>query len=98
MSFPFSRTRSRFALPQFELQPLEFSCEGPDAGDLVLDEIAAGIAAAPSVVAFHKPGESIAEICERIDRHLHSTPNAARQADAADELRIALCELRRSLA
>ena len=98
MTFPFFRTRSQFALPQFELQPLEFSCDGPDAGDLVLDEIAAGIAAARSVVAFHKPGQSIAEIRERIERHLHGTPNATRQADAADELRIALCELRRSLA
>ena len=98
MTFPLPWTRSQFALPKFELQPLDFSGEASDGGELVLDEIAAGISAAPPVVAFHKPGESIADLRERIDRHLNRTPHTERQPDAAEELRIALCELRRSLA
>ena len=84
--------RRAFQLAQFELVPLEFG-EAGDSDELLLDEPVEQ--AAPPVL---RVVPTAGELHESIERHLRGDGEDKRRADAADELRNALAELRRSLA
>lgn len=79
--------RRSFPLPPFEVVPLEFD-EDCAAGELLLDQPAAPPCAVPTA----------GELRESIERHLRGAGAGAPRSDAADELRDALAELRRTLA
>ena len=84
--------RRDFSLAYFELLPLEFD-EAGEADELLLDQ-PAGHCTPNAASAIPTAGE----LRESIERHLRGDSASARRADAADELRNALAELRRSLA
>ena len=86
---------SEFALPAFETLPLEFE---PEADELVLDSIVAGIGPESRVVRLVQPMPTAGELQARIDDHLRGPVDVEPVVDAAEELRIALAELRQSLA
>ena len=84
--------RRAFPLAPFELVPLEFDKEH-EAGELLLDQPVTHVApSTPCAVP------TAGELRESIERHLRDAEAGARRTDAADELRNALAELRRSLA
>ena len=86
-------SRRTIPLRSFELVPLEFD-EGCEAGELVLDQPVTHVA--PSAPSAPCAVPTAGELRESIERHLCSA-GGARRTDAADELRNALAELRRSL-
>lgn len=86
-----------FSIAEFELAPLDF-CEEASAelAELILDGPVIAAAPASTVVAFPTPGE----MHETIERHLDAIDcahPAIATASPAEELRVALAELRRSL-
>jgi len=89
-----------FNLAQFELAPLDFCAEvSAELAELLLDQ---PILAAPdsTVVAFPAPIPTPGEMHETIERHLdarHLAQPESAPASPAEELRLALAELRRSL-
>jgi hypothetical protein len=92
--------RRTFNLAQFELAPLDF-CEEVSAelAELLLDQ---PIPSAPdsTVVAFPAPIPTPGAMHETIERHLDSRDLAQAEpapASPAEELRLALAELRRSM-
>jgi hypothetical protein len=93
--------RRTFRLAQFELAPLEF-CENSSAelAELLLDPPVAAAGPSSTVVAFPQALPTPGEMHERIERHLEARDDggpAAVPACPAEELRLALAELRRSL-
>ena len=81
-----------FPLPPFELVPLEFD-QGGEPDELLLDQpVSQRSPSAPCSVP------TAGELRESIERHLRGDGAGTRRADAADELRNALADLRRSLA
>ena len=95
---PFAR--KQFALPDFELLPLEFEPgQAEEADELLLDRAVSRPGPA-NVVALVQPLPTAGELRASIERHLSERGGesaADRPADAAEELRSALAELRRSL-
>lgn len=102
MSFlPHLFARSTFSLSEFELAPLDF-CEEASAelAELLLDQPLAETAPSSTVVAFPRAIPTPGEMHETIERHLEAretTVPALAPASPAEELRLALAELRRSL-
>ena len=102
MSFlPHVFTRSTFSLSEFELAPLDF-CEEASAelAELLLDQPIAAGGSSLTVVAFPQAIPTPGEMHETIERHLEAretTVPALAPASPAEELRLALAELRRSL-
>lgn len=91
--------RSQFSLPPFELAPLEFEVEaGEPLDELLLDEVVASIGRDADAVAVTQPMPTAGELRDSIERHLRGSRHGAPAVDAADELRQALAELRRSIA
>lgn len=87
------RPRRAFSLPEFELAPLDFAAED----ELVLDDVVASIGPEPersALAAVPTPGE----LRQSIERHLRAVELPKPAADATDELRDALAQLRRSIA
>jgi hypothetical protein len=82
-----------FPLPQFRLTPLEFEPEAK----LALDEVADNLQAAEPAVRLVHAAPTAGELRASIERHLQSNQRQPRRADAAEELRSALADLRRSL-
>jgi hypothetical protein len=91
--------RGSFELPEFDLRPLEFESEAPgELGELLLDEPIA--ASATNVVAMPQPMPTPGELRDSIERHLrarHNGDGAGERLSPADELKLALAELRQSL-
>ena len=86
------RPRRAFTLPDFELAPLDFIAND----DLVLDEVVASLGPEPersTLAAVPTPGE----LRQSIERHLRAVEPPVPAADATDELRDALAQLRRSI-
>lgn len=88
--------RRDFPLPSFELPPLEFDDAAGEADELLLDEVIVQIAPPPRA-ELSPPLPTAGQLRESIERHLRGESRGGRRADAADELRHALAELRRSL-
>jgi hypothetical protein len=93
--------RRSFALPEFDLAPLEF-CEGniAELAELLLDQPLPSKPIAPNVVAIRNAIPSPGEMRERIERHLESRDAAhplVQPSTPAEELRQALADLRRSI-
>lgn len=92
------RPRRAFPLPPFDLAPLEFVEEDV----LVLDEVVASIGPVPEPVE-SDPAPTAGELHSKIETHLRIVAES-REApepvanDAAEELRNALAQLRRSVA
>jgi hypothetical protein len=92
--------RRTFNLAQFELAPLDFFEEvSAELAELLLDQ---PIPSAPdsTVVAFPAPIPTPGAMHETIERHLDSRDLAQAEpapASPAEELRLALAELRRSM-
>lgn len=96
------RPHTQFLLPPFELVPLEFQGQaGEPPDELVLDELVAGIGADAPVVRLVQPQlqpmPTAGELRESIERQLHRAQHRAPTANATDELRQALSDLRRSI-
>ena len=91
--------RRDFALPRFDLAPLEFSDVGPEQDELLLDRVVE--AGESNVISLATPLPTAGELHAAIEHHLHATRAKARQPERrpgpAEELRSALAELRRSL-
>lgn len=90
----------RFPLPDFELASLEFEV-GPalaELGELLLDEPIEQDQAVPGVVTMIQRVPTPGQLSASIDQHLNDREGAAAAAGAAEELRSALAELKRSLA
>ena len=90
--------RRQFRLAPFDLAPLAFEMESDwEEGELLLDRVVTRSADQPGVVALGAPTPG--QLHASIERHLRSSerPAAPAAADARDELRDALAELRRSL-
>lgn len=88
--------RRQFPLPPFELTPLEFEPNNV----LVLDEVIASIGPEPEG-AESAPAPTAGELHAKIERHLRSVEvpeSGPAEADAADELRAALAQLRQAVA
>lgn len=90
-----------FNLADFELAPLDF-CEEASAelAELILSRPIAAPGSSSTVVAFPPAIPTPGQMHETIERHLDSRdcPEAATApASPAEELRLALAELRRSL-
>ena len=100
MSFiPNLFARRAFSLADFELAPLEF-CEAASAelAELLLDQPILGPQS--TVVVFPQAIPTPGEMRETIERHLEAKDAddpAPAPASPAEELRLALAELRRSL-
>lgn len=89
---------SQFSLPPFELAPLEFEAQaGEPFDELLLDEVVARIGPDADAVAVTQPMPTAGELRDSIERHLRGARHNAPAVDAADELRQALAELRRSI-
>jgi hypothetical protein len=92
--------RRCFELPEFELRPLEFESEAAEElAELLLDKPMA--ASATNVVAMPRPMPTAGELRDSIERHLRnkaSGAGAGERLSPADELKLALAELRQSLA
>ena len=86
--------RGRFRLPQFDLAPLRFALE-EEPEELLLDAPLATPGQAP-VQHLVRPNSTPGELVNSIERHLESR-RANPPADAAEELKNALADLRRSL-
>ena len=80
-------TRRAFALPHFELPPLEFEDD-----ELLLDQ---AVAEPTPVHESPRPLPTAGELRESIERNLQGSDRP--RFDASDELREALADLRRSL-
>lgn len=87
------RPRRAFSLPEFALEPLDFIAQD----ELVLDEVVASIGPEPAPAPLAAV-PTAGELRHRIERHLRAVERPSPQADAADELRDALAQLRRSIA
>jgi hypothetical protein len=92
--------RRSFELPEFELRPLEFESEAhEELAELLLDEPIA--ASATNVVAIRRTLPTPGELRDSIERHLRAkatSDGGGEHLSPADELRLALAELRQSLA
>jgi hypothetical protein len=93
--------RRTFNLAEFELAPLDF-CEeaAAELAELILDRPLVAADSSSTVVAFPRAIPTPGELHETIQRHLESKDPvrpAAEPASPAEELRLALAELRRSL-
>ncbi len=86
--------RRSFALPPFELASLHFESEAEDV--LLLDRVVQP-SADDKVITLRQAIPTPGELSETIDQHLAAASVAGRRPDAADELRSALADLRRSL-
>jgi hypothetical protein len=87
-----------FRLPPFELAPLEFEPELESAEDeLLLDEPVTVVGPVPAAVPYIRLVPTAGELHDRIEQHLRTNQGSAPRVDAADELRAALADLRRSL-
>lgn len=87
-----------FPLPPFELAPLEFESEVQSGEDeLLLDEPVAAVGPVRAAVPYIRLVPTAGELRDRIEQHLRANQGSAPRADAADELRAALADLRRSL-
>jgi len=86
------RPRRNFPIPPFELPPLEFEAED----ELLLDSIVESIGpVAPASEIL--PAATAGELRDRIETHLRVAGERQPETDAAEELRLALAQLRRSL-
>jgi hypothetical protein len=92
--------RRQFRLPEFDLAPLAFEMSQASDDELLLDRIVTRTENEPKIVALAPPVPTAGELRASIERHLRATgrPPAPQPADAVDELRNALADLRRSLA
>lgn len=91
-------SRRQFSLPPFELAPLEFEPQaGEPLDELLLDEVVASDARDADAVPVMQPMPTAGELRDSIERHLRGARQSAPAVDAADELREALAELRRSI-
>ena len=102
MSFlPHLFARRAFSLAEFELAPLEFWEEASDElAELILDRPFVAADPSSTVVAFPTLIPTPGEMHETIERHLEGRSGAhpaPAPASPAEELRLALAELRRSL-
>lgn len=88
------RPRREFSLPAFELAPLEFA---PEQDELLLDEVVAALGEQSASATAALAAPTAGELRQSIERHLHSTQSHEAQPDAAEELRDALIQLRRSI-
>ena len=87
-----------FRLPTFAPAPLEFDSDGAGSDSLLLDDVVTRIGpAASSQTARETLVPTPGELQARVERHLRDSRAAAAGADAANELRDALAELRRSV-
>ena len=93
--------RRSFRLPDFELVPLDFSTEvTAELAELLLDQPIPAAESSSRVVPFRAATATPGEMRESIERHLESKPAGElsdEPASPAEELRLALAELRRSL-
>lgn len=87
------RPRREFTLPPFALGPLEF--ESDDA--LLLDSIVVPATASANEPSSSERYPTAGELHESIERHLRSNTDRERPGEAAEELREALAQLRRSI-
>jgi hypothetical protein len=90
----------RFALPPFQLAGLEFEADGPLELDSIAASIASGAAPGPAPAALptvKQMQESIRLRLSARDQGPGEDSEHGRPADAADELRAALRNLRRSI-
>lgn len=92
--------RRQFRLPEFDLAPLAFEMARTSGNELLLDRVVTRTEDDPKIVALAPPMPTAGELCASIERHLRATdrPPAPQPAEAVDELRNALADLRRSLA
>ena len=93
--------RRTFSLAEFELAPLDFTAEvTSELAELLLDQPIAAAEPSSTVVAFPRAVPTPGEMHRSIERHLEARDAAvpaASSASPAEELRLALAELRRSL-
>ena len=92
--------RRTFSLAEFELAPLDFTAEvTSELAELLLDQPIAAAEPSSTVVAFPRAVPTPGEMHRSIERHLEARDAvpAAASASPAEELRLALAELRRSL-
>jgi hypothetical protein len=91
-------SRRCFELPEFDLRPLEFDEAAEELAEMLLDQpIAAG---ATNVVAMPRPMPTPGELRDSIELHLRAREHgdgAGERLSPADELKLALAELRQSL-
>ena len=93
--------RRTFSLAEFEPAPLDFPAEiTSELAELLLDKPLVGAEPSSTVIAFPGAVPTPGEMQRSIDRHLEARDvddAAATPASPAEELRLALAELRRSL-
>jgi hypothetical protein len=87
--------RRAFRLPPFELVPLEFEPAVED--ELLLDEVVSKLGPVPAAPPHLQLVPTAGELRNRIEDHLRANQGSAPRQHAADELRAALADLRRSL-
>ncbi|HET9811064.1 MAG TPA: hypothetical protein VFP53_05130 [Sphingomicrobium sp.] len=88
--------RREFRLPSFDLTPLDFGIS-IDSDELLLEDVVTAVrSSGPDLRVVHS-APTAGELRESIERHLEVSKQAPPQIDAADELRNALAELRRSI-
>jgi hypothetical protein len=87
-----------FRLPPFQAAPLEFEPWAHSSEDeLLLDAVVNKLAPVPPSIPHLRLVPTAGELRERIEHHLRASQGSAPREDAADELRAALADLRRSL-
>ncbi|HEU4809403.1 MAG TPA: hypothetical protein VFS69_01980 [Sphingomicrobium sp.] len=87
-----------YFLPPFDLAPLAFELQSPEEGELLLDRVVSTDEGQANIVALSGPVPTAGELRNSIERHLDNARGVEpTPADAIDELRSALAELRRSL-
>lgn len=86
-------------MPPFELQDLEFTAAvvSEESDESLLDELAESIGSQPPIVRLCGAAPTPGEMQAAIASHLQVKQVPDQPSDAADELRSALAELRRSL-
>ena len=88
--------RRSFRIPPFEVAPLEFESV-EDVDEPLLEELVSAREAVPVASPKLRLVPTAGELRDRIEDHLRANQGGARRVDAANELRAALAELRRSL-
>ena len=87
-----------FRLPPFEPAPLAFDRDSSGGTDVLLrDAVDTAVGTVASSQSGQRPVATAGELHARIERHLQVSRDGAADADAAQELRNALAELRRSV-
>lgn len=83
-----------FALPLFELAPLEF--DSSELEEFLLDDVVASIGQVPEAAVPRAAVPTAGELQQSIERHLSLTDGES-AVEAVGELRDALAQLRRSI-